>query len=104
MRITCTRSERVQEVEVDGFGGRINELVTSSGWIEGCKRAEVTLVSRLITTNGGGNDLPHFLKYPLKKKKKNYLFKCARSLLWHVGSNSLIRDQTQAPCTGSVEF
>ena len=70
MRITCTRSERVQEVEVDGFGGRINELVTSSGWIEGCKRTEVTLVSRLITTNGGGNDLPHFLKYPLKKKRK----------------------------------
>ena len=43
MRITCTRSNRVQEVEADGFGGRINELVTSSGWIEGCKGAEVTL-------------------------------------------------------------
>lgn len=43
MRITWTRSDRVQEVEVDGFGGRIHELVTSSGWMEGCKGAEVTL-------------------------------------------------------------
>ena len=36
MRITWTRSDGVQEVEVDGFGGRIHELVTSSGWMEGC--------------------------------------------------------------------
>ena len=27
----------------------------------------------------------------------------ARSLLWHVGSSSLTRDQTWAPCIGSAE-
>ena len=32
-----------------------------------------------------------------------YLFGCARSWLWHVGSSSLTRAQTQAPCTGSPE-
>ena len=32
-----------------------------------------------------------------------YLFGCAGSLSWHVGSSSLTRDQTQAPCTGSTE-
>ena len=26
-----------------------------------------------------------------------------QSSLWHVGSNSLTRDQTQAPCIGSTE-
>ena len=31
-----------------------------------------------------------------------YLFSCAGSLLWHVGSNSLTRNQTQAACIGSV--
>ena len=30
-----------------------------------------------------------------------YLFGCARSYLWHVGSSSLTRVQTQVPCIGS---
>ena len=29
------------------------------------------------------------------------LFGCTRSLLWHVGSSSLTKDRTQAPCVGS---
>ena len=32
-----------------------------------------------------------------------YLFGCTRSYLWHVGSTSLTRAQTQAPCIGSME-
>ena len=34
-------------------------------------------------------------------KKKEKLFRCAGSLLWHVGSNSLPKDRTQVPCIGS---
>ena len=30
-------------------------------------------------------------------------FSCAHSWLWHVGSCSLTRDQTQTPCIGSLE-
>ena len=34
----------------------------------------------------------------------SYLFiGCAGSQLWHAGSSSLTRDQTQAPCVGNVE-
>jgi len=33
-----------------------------------------------------------------------FLFGCDGSYLWHVGSSSLMRDQTQAPCIGSTEF
>ena len=32
-----------------------------------------------------------------------YFFGRSRLLLEHTGSSSLTRDQTQAPCTGSVE-
>ena len=32
-----------------------------------------------------------------------YLFGCPRSQLQHVGSSSLTRDQTWAPCTGSLQ-
>ena len=32
-----------------------------------------------------------------------YFFGCSRFLLEHTGSSSLTRDQTQAPCNGSVE-
>ena len=32
-----------------------------------------------------------------------YLFGCAGSYLWHVGSNSLTRDPTRAPRIGNVE-
>ena len=30
MRVIWTRTDMVQETEVDGFGGRIHDLVTSS--------------------------------------------------------------------------
>ena len=33
-----------------------------------------------------------------------YLFDCTGSKLWHVGSSSLTRDWTWAPCIGSTEF
>ena len=33
-----------------------------------------------------------------------FLFGCDGSYLWHVGSSSLMRDQTRAPCIGSTEF
>ena len=33
----------------------------------------------------------------------NFLFGCARSYLWHVGSSSLTRDGTQASYIGSME-
>ena len=33
----------------------------------------------------------------------SYLFGCTRSQLGHVGSNSLTRDRTWAPCIGSTE-
>ena len=32
-----------------------------------------------------------------------YLFGCIESQLWHVGSSSLTRDQTQPPCIRSAE-
>ena len=32
-----------------------------------------------------------------------YSFGCTRSQLWHVGSRSLTRNQTWAPCNGSTE-
>ena len=33
----------------------------------------------------------------------NFLFGCARSYLWHVGSSSLTRDSSRAPCIESME-
>ena len=46
------------------------------------------------------------------KSKLIYLLDCTRSslqhvgslILWHVESNSLIRDRTWAPCSGNTEF
>ena len=32
-----------------------------------------------------------------------YLSGCTGSLLWHVGSSSLTKDRTRAPCTGNVK-
>ena len=51
------------------------------------------------------------LKYPLKLKSiKQFIFKILIYLfghagfqLWHVGSSSLTRDRTQAPCIGSAD-
>ena len=39
-----------------------------------------------------------------KKKDKTFIWLChAGSWLWHVGSSSLTRDRTQAPCIGGAE-
>ena len=54
------------------------------------------------TLHGHRGMYPGFL-LPLKKYIYFYLFGCAGSQLHHVGSGSLTRDQTQAPCIGSTE-
>ena len=51
-------------------------------------------------------ELRSHAEWPINKIKHLYmynLFICARSLLWHVESSSLIRDWTWAPCIGIVE-